>query len=514
MKKTALIIMVVTLFSKFLGFGRDIVLSYFFGASSISDAYLISLTIPSVIVGLIGTGIVTAYIPMQSRVIDDSGDEAGSEFTSNFTNILLVIVTIIYIVGMLFTEPIVKLFALGFTSEILELTIEFTKISLFGMYFTALISIFSGYLQIKNNYIIPALIGFPLNVIVIISIIIAAQGNYSILALGTLIATAAQFMLIVPFLKKANYNYSFSVNIRDDRMVKTLHIALPVILGTSVNQINFLVDRTIASSLAVGGISALNYANRLNIFIQGLFVTSIITAMYPVISSYASRKNFDGIKKTLGESISIITIFVLPITIGALIFSKEVINMLFGRGAFDSAAIQMTSTALFFYAFGMMGVGLREVLARGFYSMQDTKTPMINAAVGMMVNILLNIVLSRYMGVGGLALATSIAATFTTILLFISLRKKIGPFGMKQISISFLKILFASLIMGVLAKLSFNYLATSLSQNLALLIAICVGAVSYFVIIYFMNIEDVDVIVGAIKKKLGRGGKCQGDGLK
>jgi len=505
MKKTALFIMIITLFSKFLGFGRDIILSYFFGASNISDAYLISLTIPSVIFGFIGVGIVTAYIPMQSRIIRESGEEAGSEFTSNFTNIILMLVTMILLIGMVFTEPIVKLFALGFSGEILELTIKFTKISLFGMYFTALISIYSGYLQIKDNYIVPALIGFPLNIIVIITIIIASQGNYIILALGTLLATASQFFLMVPFIKKQNFNYTLAFNLKDDRIIKTLYIALPVVIGTSVNQVNILVDRTIASSLAVGGISSLNYANRLNLFIQGLFVTSIITAMYPMISSYASNKNFEGIKKALQESINIITIFVLPITIGTMIFSNEVINLLFGRGAFDDNAIKMTSAALFFYALGMLGFGFREVLARGFYSMQDTKTPMINAAIGMFLNIILNIILSRFMGIGGLALATSVAATFTTVLLFISFRKKMGPFGMKQISISFLKILFASLVMGLLANLSFNYLTVTLSQNLSLLLAIGVGALTYFLIIYFMKIEDVDVIVGAVKKKLGKG---------
>ncbi len=135
--------------------------------------------------------------------------------------------------------------------------------------------------------------------------------------------------------------------------------------------------------------------------------------------------------------------------------------------------------------------------------MHDSKTPIINATIGVTLNIILNTILSKYLGIGGLALATSVSAIFTSSLLFISLRKKIGSFGMKQISISFLKILFASLIMGVLAKLSYNYLTTALSQNLSLLLAIGVGAVSYFVIIYFMKIEDVDVIVGAIKKKLG-----------
>jgi len=196
---------------------------------------------------------------------------------------------------------------------------------------------------------------------------------------------------------------------------------------------------------------------------------------------------------------------IIPITIGSMLFAHQIVDLVFGRGAFDFNAISMTASALFFYSLGMMGFGLREVISRVFYASQDTKTPMVNAGVGMVVNIILNVILSRYLGIGGLALATSIAAIFTTVLLFISLRKKIGPFGMKQISISFLKILFASLVMGGLAKLSFNYLTASLSQNLSLLIAIGVGAVSYFVIIYFMKIEDVDVIVGAIKKKLGRG---------
>lgn len=207
MKKTALIIMIITLISKFLGFGRDIFLSYFFGASGISDAYLISLTVPSVIFGFIGVGIATAYIPMQSRIIEDYGEESAFRFTSNFTNIILVIVTAILILGICFTEQIVQLFAFGFSGETLATTVEFTKITIFGMYFSALIAIFSGYLQIKNNYYIPALIGFPLNIIVMISIYFAAQGNYIILAFGTLLATASQFLLMLPFIIKEKFKY-------------------------------------------------------------------------------------------------------------------------------------------------------------------------------------------------------------------------------------------------------------------------------------------------------------------
>ena len=230
---------------------------------------------------------------------------------------------------------------------------------------------------------------------------------------------------------------------------------------------------------------------------------SVSTIVYPKLSKMAANNNLLGIKKTISEIFSSINLLLIPITVGAMIFSRPIVSLLFNRGAFDSQAISMTSNALFYYSIGMIGIGQREIISRVFYSLHDSKTPIINATIGVTLNIILNTILSKYLGIGGLALATSVSAIFTSSLLFISLRKKIGSFGMKQISISFLKILFASLIMGVLAKLSYNYLTTALSQNLSLLLAIGVGAVSYFVIIYFMKIEDVDVIVGAIKKKLG-----------
>lgn len=503
MKKTAMIIMLVTIVSKFIGFFREIALSFFFGASYVTDAYFLSLTMPSVIFGLIGSGIVTSYTPIQSETLNKHGEIESSRYTSNIINTVIVFVTIILIFGLVFTEPIVQLLAAGFAGETLQLTVYFTRISLLGMYFTALIQIFSQYLNIKGNFIIPALVGFPLNFIVIISIALAADGNVMILAIGSLIATGSQLLLIIPFVKKSKYKHYFYINFKDKRIVKTFFLALPVILGASVNHINVIVDRTLASTLAVGSISALNYANRLTSFALGIFVTSITTVMYPLLSSYAANKKFDAIKKTLIESLNIISVFVLPTTIGALLFSKEVTDLLFGRGAFDLNAIVMTADSLFFYAMGLLGFGYRDVLVRGFYALQDTKTPMINAAIGVVINIVLNIVLSQLIGIGGLALATSISATVTSGLLFIGLRKKLGAFGLKGFSISFLKILFSSLIMGIVAKSSFYLVSNYFSSVLSTLIAIAIGASTYFLIIYFMKIEEIDLFYNLLKSKIG-----------
>lgn len=505
MKKTALMLMVLTIFSKVIGFSRDIILSYFYGASGVSDAYLISLTIPTVIFTFVGVGISTTFIPIFSQVLKEDGEEKANDFTNNVINLLMLISSIIVIAVLFFTEPIVKTFASGFEGETLSLAISLTRITIFSIFITGIIYVFKGYLEIKNNFITPVLIGIPLNLFLITSIFLSTKTDLIVLGYGKIIAAVAQLIFLAPFLIKKAYRYNLNFDFNNSKLKKMLYLSIPVILGTSVNQINMLVDRTLASQVAIGGISALNYAHQLNRFIQGIFVMSIATVMFATISKMAVEKNIVGIKKSLGESITGISLLVLPAMVGSMIFAAPIVSLLFGRGEFDSRAVLMSSEALYYYSIGMIALGIREVLARAFYSLQDTKTPMINAAIGMVLNIALNFILVQYLKLGGLALATSIAAIFTTGLMFITLRKKIGPFGMKQISISFLKILFASLIMGGLAKLSFNYLTTSLSQNLSLLLAIGLGALSYFVIIYFMKIEDVDVIVGAIKKKLGRG---------
>jgi len=326
--------------------------------------------------------------------------------------------------------------------------------------------------------------------------------NTSLLAVGYVFATASQLLFLIPFLKKTDFKYEKTFNIKDKHIINLVYLMLPLIIGISVDQINVLVDRTMASRIAVGGISALSYADRLNGSIRGLFAVPFVTALYPMISKMAAEKNFLGFKKMLAEAITCINLLSIPSAICAMIFAVPITALLFGRGAFDQQAIRTTSQALYFYSIGMIGFGLRPVLIRAFHSMQDTKTPMINGAMSTALNIVLNIILSRYMGISGLALATSISALLTTVLLFLNLRKKIGSFGMKQILSVFLKISFASVIMGTISKISYNHMISILTPNLTVMIALAIAFVSYVSIIYFMKIEEVEVVIRVVKDKL------------
>ncbi len=504
MKKTALILMVLTVISKVLGLLREVTLSYFYGTSNISDAYLISQTIPVVIFSFVGVGISTGYIPIYTNIEQKQSTEKANHYTNNLFNILVAICILIIIFGVIYARQIVALFASGFDRNTLNLAVFFTRISLISIIFTSFIHLFSAFLQLKNNYIVPALVSVPMNLLIIVSVIVSSNGNIYILAVGSVFAILSQVIFFTPFVYRKGYRYRPIIDLHDNNIKSMLILVLPVILGVAVNDINVLIDRTLASQIAVGGISALNYANKLNRVIHGIFVLSVSTVIYPKISKMATNNNTLGYKSAISEAVVAINLLLLPATVGIMILGEPIVRILFGRGAFNIQAIKLTSTTLFFYSIGMLGFGMREVISKAFYSMQDTKTPMINATLGMIINIVLNIILSRFMGIGGLALATSISATITSGLMFISLRRSIGPLGMKRIIVSFFKILFASSLMGLLVKISYNHFINLLNQYFSLVLAISIGATAYFLLIYYMKIEDVDMIISVAKKKLRR----------
>lgn len=501
MKKTVLVLVTLTVLAKMFGFARDVVLSYFYGVSNISDIYMISMTIPLTIFAFIGKGILTNYIPMYSNIEKENDTEMAHKFTSNIINLVFVVSTFLVLITILFTSSIVKLFASGFSESTLQIANGFTRISILGIYFSGSTYILSGYLHLRKVFSIPMIANVVANVFSIITIFISIKSSIWVLATGSVIAVAFELILLIPSARREKYRYKLILDISDKHLIRMILLSIPVIIGVSVNQINVLINTTLASRIAVGGISALTYSNRINLVIQGIFVASIATTIYPTISKMSMQNNTQGLRNTLRKSVNIITIIIVPTTIGMIIFAKPLVRLLFGRGAFSAQAVDMTSSALMFYSIGMIGVALREVFTKVFYAFQDTRTPMINAVIGIGSNIVLNIFLSRHLGIDGLALGASISAIITTVLMFISMRKKIGLIDFRLISYTFVKVLFASLIMGGVAKLWFSNFDSVFSYNLSFFSALGVGVIVYCSISYFMRIEEIDAFINDIKRK-------------
>ncbi|WP_419741886.1 murein biosynthesis integral membrane protein MurJ [Paraclostridium dentum] len=508
--KSAFWLMVVTMLSKVLGFGREIILGYFYGTSAYSDVYIVSMNIPLVVFSSIGVALVTTFIPLYQEVLSEKGPKRALKFSNNIMSIVLILSVLLGILGYIFAEPLVKLFAMHYTGEKLILAVKFVRIMIGGVVFIGLSNLMTSYLQIQGDFTIPGMIGFPNNIVIIISIILSATtGNIYILAIGTLIGMASQFLFQVPFAIKRGYKFKPTIDLKDEYLRKMLWLVMPVLIGVAVNQVNTMVDRSLASGLGDGVITALNNANRLNGFVMGLFISTLGAVIYPTLSKLSTENNQEKFAESVANSVNCVNLLVVPASVGAMILATPVVRILFERGAFDDRSTALTATALVFYSVGMIGFGLREILSKVFYSLKDTKTPMINGIIAVILNIVLNIALVKVMGHGGLALATSLSSIICILLLFISLKKKIGYYGQDKIKSTFIKTLLASIVMGIITYFVYKFLSGILGigfiqEAISLGSSIAIGGVIYLALIVVFKVEEANMAIDMIKKKLKR----------
>ncbi|MBQ3421778.1 MAG: murein biosynthesis integral membrane protein MurJ [Romboutsia sp.] len=510
--KAAMSLMIVTMCSKVLGFVREMVLGATYGTTGIADAYVTAMNIPTVIFALIGSALATSYIPLYTEVNQNEGKEKALKFSNNILSIVIILGAIISILGIVFTQPIVKLFAIGYAGEKLELTIQFTKILFLSVPFIGATYIIKSYLESQGDFITPGINGFPYNIIIIITIILSAKTNVYVLAWGALLGVMSQFLIQVPSSLKRGYKYKFKPNIKDKNLNKMLILIAPILVGASINQFNALVDRKLASTLVEGSVSALNYANRLNQFVLGLFIVSITAVIYPLLANLSTQNNKEKFGETISTSMNVVTLLVVPVSAGAMILSKPIVQVLFERGAFTSSATEMTSMALICYSLGLLAVGIRDVLTKGFYALKDTKTPMKNGIIAVIVNIAFNVLLIKKLEIAGLALATSISGIVAMCLLYKDLRKKVSNLDEKSIFMTLLKTIISAIIMSIATLYTYNTISSimeigKIGTILSLGISVLVGALIYGIMIIILKVDCAKFVIDKVKSKLIKSSK-------
>lgn len=265
-------------------------------------------------------------------------------------------------------------------------------------------------------------------------------------------------------------------------------LSIPIILGTSLEQINILIDRTVASSLGAGAITILNYSGKLNGAILSLSIIAILNILFPKFSSLVSENNIEKLKEQVKYIINMIFIFAFPIMFGIITLNKEVSIFIFGRGNLDKESVLATAKCLSFYSLCFVALCLRDLSTKIFYSFKNSKTPVINSSIGIILNIILNITLSKYLGVSGIALATSISTIFISILLFYNL-KRYDIYLDKRNFITLFKVLLASAFMIFIIYLSKSYLSSF--GNLSILIYMINAGISYILGVLLLGVSEI-----------------------
>lgn len=506
--KSALIIIILTLGSKLLGFIRETLIAAKFGSGLETDTFFVAIAATGLITSLISNAISTTFIPILSEVEAKEGKNGKIIHANNMLNIMLFI-SVILLISTWFLAPIlIKITAKDFIGEQFNLAVTLTRIGLPMILFSGIIGSLTGFLHSEQRYKSSAAIGIPFNFIYIIFLLLfSTRFGIEGLMVAGVVAVISQLLIQIPEARKTGFRYKFIFDIKDEYIKKALYLSIPVLIGVAINDLNIIVDRTLASGLMAGSISALNYANKLNGLILSVFVSAITTVIFPLLSKESNDDNIKGMKKIMGDGVNLILLITIPATVGLIVLSTPIVEVAFERGVFTSDDTIMTSSALVFYSLGLVAASLRLLITRVYYSLQDTRTPMVNGGISVGINIVLNLIFIRFMAHAGLAFATSIANTVATLLMFYGLRRKIGSLGTKEYIITFVKSGIASIIVGLVAFTIYHgmygVLGVSKIYNLiSLLIAVGIAVVVYGVLCYVFKVEEVRDFVVAIKNRL------------
>ncbi len=485
-----------TLLSRVLGYIRDMLIASEFGSGMVADAFYVAYRIPNLLRRLLGEGALSSsFIPVFTDYLTNKTEKEARELVNILTTILFILLSGLTLIGIALTPFIVKIIAVGFRDnpQKLSLTITLTRIMFPFMLFIGLAALALGILNSLRKFTIPALAPCILNISQIFFVLavcpllgVPVKG----LAIGVLIGGLGQLFFQVPAIVKSGFRFRFKLLLNHPGIRKIGVLILPAIIGLSVHQINAFVDTMCASVLKEGSVTALYYANRLMQFPLALFGIAIATVAFPSMSKSAAEHDIQALKKTLIFSLRMISFTIIPASVGLMIMGKPIIRLLFERKNFTAAGTDATSWALLFYATGIFAYAGVKVLVNAFYSLKDTKTPVKIAALAMVLNAILNIILMQFLNVGGLALATAISSTVNMSILIFILRNRFGRLGGRNMLDLLWKVGLASLIMGIFCLYMMNLLV-----NLGLFIQVALtilGAILIFLFIcYILKVEEI-----------------------
>lgn len=498
------ILIVFGILAKISGFFREITLAYYYGAGAITDAYLTATIVASTIFGGITLATGVAFIPVAMRTVP----EKINLLTSNVVNITAIMIMTLSFIVMLYTEQSARFFAVGFDPDTIKITADMIFIIL-PFYFTyAIGNVFSCYLQSKEMFLFVGISGVLSNIINICFFSVAGN-NTKVLAIGFVLSLIIPALLAVFWAYQKGFRYIYILNFKDQNIKEIIKMSVPIFMGTLVLQLNTIVDRNFASTLGTGIVSAMQYANKLNVFFITLFVMSIATSIFPTLSQQAND-DLPALKNTASGANNIILLFAIPVTVVILFLGNSIVELVFMRGAFSQESADITANALKIYALGLPALSLAEILNREFYALKDTKAPVVCSVASISTNIILNFLLVKPLGYMGLALATSIAAMVLALLLFYKLRKKIGEIGLRHLLINCSKMTLAAIGMGIVVYFLDITMGRALpavstmNRVIALAVTSIVGAGVYGVLVCLLGIREVRTVIALVKEKINK----------
>ncbi|EGQ8447729.1 MULTISPECIES: murein biosynthesis integral membrane protein MurJ [Vibrio] len=429
--KSGMIVSAMTFISRVLGLVRDVVVANLMGAGASADVFFFANKIPNFLRRLFAEGAFSqAFVPVLTESHAQGDMDKTRELIARAAGTLGVIVSIVTVLGVLGSGVVTALFGFGWfldwmhggpAAEKFELASVMLKITFPYLWFITFVALSGAILNTLGKFAVSSFTPVFLNVMIILAawFISPQMSQPEIgLAIGVFLGGLVQFLFQIPFLIKAGVMVKPKWGWRDPGVVKIRTLMIPALFGVSVSQINLLFDTFIASFLQTGSISWLYYSDRLLEFPLGLFGIAIATVILPALSRKHVDAQNEGFAQTMDWGVRMVILLGLPAMLGLMVLAKPMLMVLFMRGEFSPQDVHQASLSLFAYASGLLNFMLIKVLAPGYYSRQDTKTPVKYGIIAMVTNMVFNAIFAYFYGYVGLAIATALSAFVNMALLY------------------------------------------------------------------------------------------------
>lgn len=505
-------VMVAFVASNLIGLARQILMANAFGTQAQMDAFSAANRVTETLFNLVAGGaLASAFIPTFTALLTQGDRQRAWRLASAVANLILLILILLCVLAAIFAPWIVRnILAPGFTGDPAQeaLTISLLRLMLPSAVIFGMSGLGMGILNSNQIFFWPAFAPAMYQVGMIFGILVLAPvlGIYG-LAWGVLIGAALHMLLQIPPLLGLKGSYFRTLGWGSPDVVEVMRLMAPRLLGVAVVQLNFWINTRLASRFVEGSVIALVLAFSLMLMPQAAIAQSIAIAAMPTLSAQVALGKLNEMRASLAASLRGALLLSIPASVGLIVLRKPVVELLYQRGEFDERSTQLVAWALLWFVAGLVGHTVVEILSRAFYSLHDTRTPVLVGIVAMSLNILFSYGFSGlfirlgWMPHGGLALANSLATGLEACGLVFLMRRRLNRLDGKLIFEGMAKAGLATLAMALSL---WGWLAWSAGQP-AWLVAgggIGIGAVVFGICIALLGVREVQLVLGAVKRRV------------
>jgi len=502
--------MIAILFGQLASLANRILVANAFPAAQV-DAFFSANRVSETLFTLIAAGALgSAFLPTFTGLLVKEERSSAWKLASSLINLVTLILSLAALLASIFAPQIVRyLLAPGLSRdpELFALTVQLLRIQSFSAVLFGIGGLVISILNAHQVFFIPQITAAMYQLGQIFGVVILSRwlGIYG-LAWGVVIGAALFLLIQLPSLFKLKGEFSFSLGLGNSDVVRVFQLMGPRVFGAAIVQLNFWINNNLGSKMAEGSIQSLTYGFTLMVMAQAAIAQSVAIAAMPTFSAQHALGKVDEMRSSLASALRGMFLLSLPASVGLILLAKPIISMLFERGEFTATITEMTAWALTWYAAGLVGHSIMEVLTRAFYAQQDTKTPVVIGVIAMGLNVVFSIWFSHLFAqvgwypLGGLALANSLATALEATALFIFMRKRLNGIEGKSIADGAWRVGVAGLGMAI-GLLLWIQATGSLNRWLVALGGVALGGVVYLMGVVILKVPEIKMLMSAVRRR-------------